>query len=160
MSIARQVWTWLRLAVAALGGAFGWFIGEVNGLVYALVAITVIDFLMAFARHVFVEKRMPRKLRYQHVMQKVLVFVMVGVAHILDEYVLGQGSVLRNAVIFFYVANEGVSILEHAAAMGLPVPEKLLHAFEALYEDDEHRTAAGKPGTLVIPRDTKGGDDA
>ena len=70
-----------------------------------------------------------------------LIFTLVGIGNIVDVYVLGQGGVLRTAVIFFYLSNEGVSILENSAHLGLPIPEKLKEVLEQLHErggdDDE-----------------------
>lgn len=51
--------------------------------------------------------------------------------------VIGTGSVLRTAVIFFYISNEGVSLLENAAHLGLPVPEKIKTVLEQLHDRSE-----------------------
>ena len=68
---------------------------------------------------------------------------MVGVAHILDANVIGDGSVLRTAVIFFYISNEGVSLLENASHLGLPIPEKMKEILEQL-QDRDNKESEGK----------------
>ncbi|WP_444466997.1 phage holin family protein [Streptococcus pyogenes] len=75
--------------------------------------------------------------------RKVLIFAMVGVAHILDANVIGDGSVLRTAVIFFYISNEGVSLLENASHLGLPIPEKMKEILEQLHDRD-NKESEGK----------------
>jgi toxin secretion/phage lysis holin len=64
----------------------------------------------------------------------VLIFAMAGIAHVLDANVIGDGSVLRTAVIFFYLSNEGVSLLENASHLGLPIPEKMKDILEQLHD--------------------------
>lgn len=71
---------------------------------------------------------------------QVLIFLMVRIANILDVHVIGTGSVLRTAVIFFYISNEGISLLENASHLGLPVPKKVKDVLEQLHdraEDEE-----------------------
>lgn len=67
----------------------------------------------------------------------------MGIANILDVNVIGTGSVLRTAVIFFYISNEGVSLLENAGHLGLPIPKKMLEVLEQLHgraeDDSEHK---------------------
>ena len=66
-----------------------------------------------------------------------IIFLLVGVGHIIDTQVIGNGSILRTAVIFFYLSNEGVSLVENAAHLGLPVPEKLKAVLEQLHDRAE-----------------------
>lgn len=133
------IWTWIRAALATIGGALGWYFGDTNGLFYALIVITVVDFVMCLIRHATVEHNVSSQRVFKCALRKVLIFVLVGIGNVIDQQVIGQGSVLRNAVILFYISGEGVSILEHAAAMGLPVPDKLLSALKTLYDDDPLR---------------------
>ena len=71
------------------------------------------------------------------IFKKVLIFALVGIGHILDTRVIGSGSVMRTAVIFFYLSNEGVSLLENAAYLGLPIPQKLKSVLEQLHDRAE-----------------------
>ena len=66
-----------------------------------------------------------------------LIFTLVGIANILDVNVIGSGSVLRTAIIFFYISNEGVSLLENAGHLGLPIPAKLKAVLEQLHDRAE-----------------------
>ncbi len=69
--------------------------------------------------------------------KKVLIFSLVAIGHIIDKNVIGDGSVIRTAVIFFYLSNEGISILENAVHVGLPVPQKLKDILEQLHNRSE-----------------------
>jgi len=77
------------------------------------------------------------------IFKKVLIFVLVGVGHIVDSQVLGDGGAIRTAVIFFYLSNEGISILENAAHVGLPIPEKLKSILEQLHDRDDKKGGDG-----------------
>jgi toxin secretion/phage lysis holin len=126
-----KAWQWIQTAFTALGGWLGWFLGGLDGFLYALVAFVVIDYitgLMASAT----EKKLSSEVGFRGILKKVLIFMLVGVGHILDAYIIGDGSVLRTAVIFFYISNEGISILENAGRIGLPIPEKLKDILEQL----------------------------
>lgn len=76
------------------------------------------------------------------IFRKVLIFLLVGIANIIDVQVIGTGAVLRTAVIFFYISNEGVSLLENAGHLGLPIPEKIKTVLEQLHDRAEN----GKEG--------------
>ena len=123
-----------QYAFAALGGALGAVMGGFDGFLYALVVFVVVDYitgLMAAA----VEKKLSSEVGFKGIFRKVIIFSLVAVGHIVDSYVIRQGSVLRTAVIFFYLSNEGISILENAARTGLPIPEKLKGVLEQLREE-------------------------
>jgi len=123
-----------QYAFAALGGALGAVMGGFDGFLYALVVFVVVDYitgLMAAA----VEKKLSSEVGFKGILRKVIIFSLVAVGHIVDSYVIRQGSVLRTAVIFFYLSNEGISILENAARTGLPIPEKLKDVLEQLREE-------------------------
>ena len=77
--------------------------------------------------------------------RKVLTFLLVGIALVLDVHVLNQPGVLRTAVIFWAIANNGLSILENAAHLGLPVPEQLKEVLEQLHNRDQK---SGEPQTV------------
>lgn len=121
------------MAIAAIGGFCGWFLGGFDGFLYALVAFAVIDYITGVMCAIN-DKTLSSAVGFRGICRKVLIFAMVGLANILDVYILGEGSVLRTAVIFFYLSNEGVSMLENAAHLGLPVPDKLKDVLEQLHE--------------------------
>lgn len=136
----KQIWSGIQLAFTAVGGFLGWFLGGVDGFLYALIVFTVIDYITGVMCAV-TDKNLSSSVGFKGICRKVLIFTLVGIGNIVDVYVLGQGGVLRTAVIFFYLSNEGVSILENSAHLGLPIPEKLKEVLEQLHErggdDDE-----------------------
>jgi len=83
------------------------------------------------------DKNLSSEVGFRGICRKVLIFLLVGIANVLDVQVIGTGSVLRTAVIFFYISNEGVSLLENAAHLGLPVPEKIKIVLEQLHDRAE-----------------------
>jgi len=110
---------------AVVGGFLGWFLGGLDGLVYALIAIVAVDFIAGIMRGIL-EKELSSKVCARGIFKKIMVLLLVGVANIVDIYLIqSHNSPLRTAVIFFYIANEGISVLENACAIGLPVPDKL-----------------------------------
>ena len=121
----QTVKTWIQLVAAAIGGFFGWFLGGLDGLVYALIAFIIVDFLAGVMRGI-VEKELSSKIGARGIFKKIMVVLLVGVSNIIDIYLIQSGnSPLRTAVICFYIANEGISILENSSALGLPIPQKL-----------------------------------
>ena len=129
----KQIWTGIQIAFSALGGFLGWFLGGADGFLYALSAFVVIDYatgvLCAIA-----DKNLSSEVGFKGICRKVLIFTLVGIGNILDVYVLGEAGVLRTAVIFFYLSNEGVSLLENSAHLGLPIPEKLKDVLAQLHD--------------------------
>ena len=129
----KQIWNGIQIAFTAFGGFLGWFLGGVDGFLYALIAFVVIDYITGVLCAIS-DKTLSSEVGFKGVCRKVLIFALVGIGNIVDIYVLEGTSVLRTAVIFFYLSNEGVSLLENAARLGLPVPEKLKEVLEQLHE--------------------------
>ena len=129
----KQIWSGIQIAFTAFGGFLGWFLGGVDGFLYALIAFTVIDYITGVMCAI-TDKKLSSSVGFKGICRKVLIFTLVGIGNIVDVYVLGQGGVLRTAVIFFYLSNEGVSILENSAHLGLPIPEKLKEVLEQLHK--------------------------
>lgn len=136
----KEIWNWIQIAFTALGGFIGWFLGGMDGFLYALIAFAVIDYITGVLCAI-ADKTLSSEVGFKGICRKVLIFTLVGIGNIVDVYVLGETGVLRTAVIFFYLSNEGVSLLENAAHLGLPIPEKLKEVLEQLHErggdDDE-----------------------
>lgn len=135
----KEFWNTIQLIIAAIGGWLGYFLGGCDGLLYALIAFVVIDYLTGIMCAIS-DHTLSSEVGFRGICRKVLIFLLVGIANVLDIHVLGNGSVLRTAVIFFYISNEGVSVLENAAHLGLPVPEKVKDVLEQLHgraEGDE-----------------------
>lgn len=139
----KEFWNTIQLIFTAVGGWLGYFLGGCDGLLIALVVFAVVDYITGVMCAV-ADKKLNSEVGFKGICRKVLIFLLVGIANILDVQVIGTGSVLRTAVIFFYLSNEGVSLLENAAHLGLPVPEKLKEVLEQLHERSEGDTDNGK----------------
>ena len=141
------IWAKIQVAITAIGGWIGWFLGGVDGMLIALIVLMALDYLSGVMCAI-VDKKLSSAIGFKGICKKVLILMLVGVANILDEHVVGSGAVLRGAVIRFYLSNEGLSLLENAAYLGLPIPDKLREILAQLHERSK------KEGT-----DDKGGDD-
>ena len=132
----KDCWNTIQLSFAAIGGWLGYFLGGCDGLLYALIAFVVIDYITGVMCAIS-DHTLSSQVGFRGICRKVLIFMLVGIANVLDIYVLSSGSVLRTAVIFFYISNEGVSLLENAAHLGLPIPEKIKVVLEQLHDRSE-----------------------
>ena len=120
----KEIWNWVQVALTAFGGVLGWFVGGLDGFLYALVALMVADYITGVMCAI-VDKTLSSEVGFRGIFKKVLIFVLVGIGHIIDTHLIGDGSVLRTAIIFFYCSNEGVSMLENAARLELPIQKSL-----------------------------------
>ena len=132
----KEFWNVIQLIFTAMGGWLGWFLGGCDGLLYALVAFVVIDYITGVMCAIS-DHTLSSAVGFKGICRKVLIFMLVGIANMLDVKVIKTGSVLRTAVVFFYISNEGVSLLENAAHLGLPVPEKIKAVLEQLHKRAE-----------------------
>lgn len=128
----KTIWNNIQMAFASLGGFIGWFLGGADGFLYALLAFVVIDYITGVMRAV-ADRNLSSTVGFKGICRKVIIFALVGIGNIIDVYVIGEGGVLRTAVIFFYLSNEGISILENSAHLGLPIPEKLKEILQQLH---------------------------
>lgn len=132
----KEFWNTIQMIFTALGGWLGWFLGGCDGLLYTLIAFVVIDYITGIMCAIN-DHTLSSEVGFRGICRKVLIFLLVGIANILDVNLIGTGCVLRTAVIFFYISNEGVSLLENAAHLGLPVPEKIKIVLEQLHDRSE-----------------------
>ena len=132
----KEFFNMIKMVFAAVGGWLGYYLGGCDGLLLALVAFAAADYLTGVMCAVS-DRKLSSNVGFKGICRKVLIFLLVGIANILDVHVIGTGSVLRTAVIFFYISNEGVSLLENAAHLGLPVPEKIKAVLEQLHDRAE-----------------------
>lgn len=132
----KEFWSAIQFMFAAIGGWLGYFLGGCDGLLYALIAFVVIDYITGVMCAIN-DKTLSSQVGFRGICRKVLIFLMVGIANILDVWVIGTGSVLRTAAIFFYISNEGISLLENASHLGLPVPQKIKDVLEQLHDRAE-----------------------
>ncbi len=139
------IWTRIQIAVSALGGWLGYFLGGVDGLMIALFVFMTLDYLTGIMCAVL-DKKLSSAIGFRGIFKKVLILMLVGIANIVDVHVVGTGSALRGAVICFYLSNEGLSLLENAAYIGLPVPERLKEVLAQLHNRDkkEHDDTTNK----------------
>ena len=132
----KEFWNTIQLIFAAVGGWLGYFLGGCDGLLYALLLFVALDYLTGVMCAI-VDRRLSSRIGFKGICKKVLIFCLVGIGHTLDTHIIGTGSVLRTAVIFFYLSNEGLSLMENAAYLGLPIPVKLKGVLEQLHNRAE-----------------------
>ena len=137
----KEFWTICQFVFTAIGGWLGWFLGGCDGLLYTLLVFVTADYITGVLCAI-IDKKLNSKEGFQGICRKAVIFLLVGIAQMVDVNVIRNGSVIRTAVIFFYLSNEGVSVLENAAHLGLPVPEKLKDVLEQSHsrEDKESRS--------------------
>lgn len=127
----------VKSVTAALGGLAGFMFGDLDGLMVALIAFIVLDYitgiLVGTAKH-----RLSSHTSFVGLVKKALILVIVAVAHIVDTQILGgQNSVFRSAACCLYIANEGLSILENCGKLGVPLPAKLRSVLEQLKNESD-----------------------
>ena len=131
----KSAWTIAQLGISSIGAYIGYFLGGIDGFLYALIAFVVIDYLTGIMVAVL-ERKLSSEVGFRGIFKKVLIFSLVAVGHIIDSQLIQTGSAIRTAVIFFYLSNEGISILENTAKIGLPIPEKLKAILVQLNKED------------------------
>lgn len=131
----KQIVETMQYVITGIGGFVGWFLGGVDGFLYALLVFVVVDYLTGLMA-AFIQKKISSEVGFRGICRKVAIFCLVGIAHILDAQVIKTGSVLRTAIVFFYLSNEGISILENITIIGLPVPQKLRDVLEQIRDKD------------------------
>lgn len=132
----KSIWNSLQIGISVCGGVLGLFLGGADGFLYTLVAFTIIDYISGVMCAV-ADQKLSSAVGFRGIFRKVLIFTLVGIGNMIDRYVLGTGGVLRTAVIFFYLSNEGISLLENSAHLGLPIPKKLKDVLEQLHKKEE-----------------------
>jgi toxin secretion/phage lysis holin len=120
----RTAWNLIQGALTVFGGWLGYALGGYNGFLYALLAFMALDYITGIMCAIL-EKKLSSVVGFRGIFKKVLILIMVGIAHAIDHNLIGTGESVRTAVLVFYLSNEGVSLLENAARIGLPIPEKL-----------------------------------
>lgn len=135
----KEFWNTIQIIFTGIGGWLGYFLGGCDGLLYALVVFVVVDYITGVMCAIN-DKKLSSSVGFKGICRKVIIFLLVGIANVLDVQVIGTGSVLRTAVIFFYISNEGISLLENAGHLGLPIPEKIKVVLEQLHDRAEKET--------------------
>ncbi len=119
-----MIWTKIQMSCTLLGGWLGVFLGEMDGMLIALIVFCVLDYISGMMCAI-VEKSMSSEVGFKGIFKKILIFSLVGIGHIIDVHVVQNGNALRSAIIFFYLTNEGLSLIENISRLGLPIPDKL-----------------------------------
>ncbi len=132
----KEFWNMIQFLFAGIGGWLGYFLGGCDGLLIALLLFVITDYITGVMCAI-ADKKLSSAVGFKGICRKALIFLLVGIANILDMQVIGTGSVLRTAVIFFYISNEGVSLLENAGHLGLPIPVKIKAVLEQLHDRAE-----------------------
>ena len=138
----KEFWNMIQAVFTMVGGWLGYFLGGCDGLLFALVVFVVMDYVTG-VMCAAADRKLSSEVGFKGICRKVLIFMMVGIANVLDVLIIGSGSVLRTAVIFFYLSNEGLSLLENAGHLGLPIPEKLKAVLEQLHRQSEENDDDG-----------------
>ena len=129
--------TIIKTLSGAVGAVIGFLYGEITGLFIAIIALMVLDYVTGILCGI-AAKALSSETGFRGLVKKLMVLVIIAVGHLIDTYIIGTGSALMTAVILFFAANEGISILENAAKLGLPIPKKLRDILEQLRKDDDH----------------------
>ena len=141
--MVEKIWNGVLAVLVALGVGLGWFLGGMDGLLYVLIAFVCLDFVSGLMCAI-VEKKLSSEIGFRGIFKKILIFAMVAVAHMADTHIIGtigvvgDYSAVRTAAIFFYLANEGISLLENATRLGLPIPVKLKDILAQLHDKSKN----------------------
>lgn len=127
----------ISILSASLGAVVGFLIGDLTGLVIALLVFIIIDYITGVLDAIY-KHNLSSSVGFIGILRKIVIIIVVCVGHMIDAYLLGGGSVIRDACIFFYISNEGISILENIVDMGVPVPAKLKAILEQIKEESEN----------------------
>lgn len=126
----------IQAVLTVIVGAIGYFIGGLDGLMIVLLVLMGIDYITGVICGI-ADKKLSSKVGFIGICRKVLILLMVGIANLLDVNIIQTGSMLRSATLFFYISNEGISVLENAAKLGLPIPKKIKDVLEQLHDKSE-----------------------
>ncbi|MBR4306131.1 MAG: phage holin family protein [Ruminiclostridium sp.] len=121
----------------AIGAVIGFLYGEVTGLFWALIAFMAMDYVSGVIIAV-VNRRLSSETGFKGLAKKLFILCFVAMGHIIDAYIIGGSSVAMTAVILFYIANEGISLLENASLLGLPVPSKIKNVLQQIKKKGEY----------------------
>lgn len=118
-----------------LGGMLSFLYGDWAGALPFLIGIVCLDYFTGVIASWY-EGKLSSKIGFKGIAKKVMLFAIVAAAHIIDV-IVGSGNGLRDTVIFFYIANELLSIIENAGRTGLPIPSKLRDAINVFHNRDK-----------------------
>ncbi len=120
--------------IAGIIGIFGWFFGGIDGYIKVLIACTAVDYVTGVLRG-GKEGKLSSQIAFWGIARKIVMFFFVGIAHIIDD-MLGGNAGFRTVIILFYIGNEGISIIENADKLGVPIPKFLRGKFLKFMENN------------------------
>ncbi len=144
----KILWHMFQGTFTTIGAALGYYLGGIDGLIYALIAFVIVDYITGVLAAI-TERRISSAIGFRGISRKIVIFALIGLAHMLDVHVIGTPGVLRTATIVFYLSNEGISLIENATRLGLPVPQQIRRALDLITRDVE-----GKPNLEHHPNHT------
>ena len=124
----------VKIFFTIFGSLIGFFLGDLDIFIYSLTAFVICDYISGIIRAGF-ERKLSSKIGFKGILKKIMIFIIVGIANICDKNLIKNQAIIRSSIIFFYIANEGLSILENALAMDLPIPKKLKILLEQFKEE-------------------------
>ena len=133
----KDILNFIKVVFTAIGGYLGYVLGGHDSFLYALIAFVVIDYLTGVMLAI-IKKEVSSEIGFKGIFKKVMIFLMVAIGQTIDAHLIKNGGAIRTAVIFFYISNEGISILENSANIGLPVPEKLREILSQLKDSGDN----------------------
>lgn len=125
-----------KVLFSTVGGLLGSVFGDWDGFIFALIVFISIDYISGLMAAV-VEKKLSSEVGFRGLFKKAVILMIVAMGQIIDSRILKQGGIIRTAVIFYYLSNEGLSIIENVARIGLPVPEKLKQTLKQLKSEEK-----------------------
>ncbi|SKC57458.1 phage holin family protein [Maledivibacter halophilus] len=132
-----DILNFIKAIFTAIGGYLGYVLGGHDSFLYALIAFVVIDYITGVMLAI-IKRKVSSAIGFKGIFKKIMVFLMVAIGHTIDAYLIKNGGAIRTAVIFFYISNEGISILENSANIGLPIPEKLKEILVQLKDGEKN----------------------
>ncbi|MGI6786530.1 MAG: phage holin family protein [Gleimia sp.] len=144
----KILWYMFQGTFTTTGAALGYYLGGLDGLIYALIGFVIVDYITGVLAAI-TERRVSSAIGFRGISRKILIFALIGLAHLLDMHVIGTPGALRTATVVFYLSNEGISVIENATRLGLPVPDQMRRALDLITRDVE-----GKPDLENYPNHT------
>lgn len=126
----------IQVVITFIGGVIGFWLGGCDGLLYALIFMVVADYLTGVIKAIY-NKKLSSEVGYKGILKKICIFIMVAIGVLIDSIIPYEGEPFRTAVIFFYISNEGISLIENLAEIGVPIPKKIVKVLEQLQKDDD-----------------------
>ena len=118
-------------------GMLSYLFGEFDGFLQVLITLSAVDYLSGLCVG-YERKNLSSATGFKGIARKVMIFALVGIANLIDKELLNDAHTLKTAVCLFYIGNEGMSIIENADKLGIPLPNALIKRFKQYKEEHEH----------------------